>query len=370
MRSSAFRTAGRTLGLALLLGLSILAQAQLVVPTFGTRGAVDEALLADFMRLLRGEIGRQTGFLVSDGDLVTAGLAGSLDPEFAYLSAELYGMRYALSGEVSRAEGNAYTVSLLVADSQEERSSDILVEPLEPGALQAAVGRLAAAVAEFVSPALRLEVGSAGLFVSSTPGEATVFLDGVEVGETSLLDVLMLAPGSYLLELRKEGFLPASRTVTLRENDTEFVNVTLTPVAGGSIIISSTPAAQVFLDGAAVGSSPRTVQASPGSRELTLQRPGFETSTFSVQVQNYRASRVSERLRPVFEHMLFWDSAQGGLLYLDGVLRTGGFIGNPSPGEHRLEWRSGGEVRRFTVTVPETGVFEIDLEGERLVPFE
>lgn len=353
--------------LGLLLGA---AQAQIVVPTFGTRGEVDEALLADFMRLLRSEIGRQTGLLISDGDLVTPGLAGSLEPEFTYLIAQLYEMRYALSGELSRAAGAqaTYTVSLLVADSEAQRSSDVFIESLSPGELQRVVARLAAEVAGFVSPEARLEAGSAGLFVSSTPGEAAVFLNGVEVGSTSALDVLMLKPGSYLLELRKEGFLPASRTVTLRDGETELVNVALTAVAGGSIQVFSTPSAEVLLDGVPQGSTPLTVQAAPGVRELTLQRPGFETSNVSVPVQTYRVSRVERSLRPVFARMLFWDASQGGLFYLDGRLRAGGFVGNPAPGEHLVEWRGGGTTKRFTITLPDEGVFEVNLAAERLEP--
>ncbi len=350
--------------------LGDLAQAQIVAPTFGTRGAVDEALLSDFMRLLRGEIGRQTGLLVSDGDLVTAGLAGSLEPEFAYFSAQLYGMRYALSGELSQTGGARapYTVSLLVADSETQRSTDVFIEPLTPGDLQGVVARLAERVARFVSPTTRLEVGSAGLFVSSTPGEASLFINGVEVGETSALDVIMLKPGSYLLELRKEGFLPASRMIVLSEGETELVNVALTTIAGGSIQIFSTPSAEILLDGEPVGVTPLTVEASPGARQVTLQRPGFQTSTFNVPVQNYRVSRLDEALTPIFERMLYWDGAEGGLFYLDGTIRTGGFIGNPVVGEHLVELRRSSGVTRFSVVVPETGAFEIDFEGERLEP--
>lgn len=354
-----------------LLSLLSLAQAQIVVPTFGTRGEVDEALLADFMRLLRSEIGRQTGLLISEGDLVTPGLAGSLEPEFTYLIAQLYEMRYALSGELSRAERGvqaSYTVSLLVADSEAQRSTDVLIESLNPGALQQVVARLAAEVAGFVSPEARLEAGSAGLFVSSTPGEAAVFLNGTEVGDTSSLDVLMLKPGSYLLELRKEGFLPASRMVTLRDGETELVNVALTAVAGGSIQVFSTPSAEVLLDGVPQGSTPLTVQAAPGVRDLTLQRPGFETSTVSVPVQTYRVSRVERSLTPIFARMLFWDASQGGLFYLDGRLRAGGFVGNPAPGEHLIEWRGAGTSKRFTVTLPDEGVFEVNLTEGRLEP--
>jgi hypothetical protein len=362
----------RAFALCLILACVAAAHAQLVVPRFGTRGQVDEALLTDFMRLLRSEIGRQTGFILSDGDLVTAGLAGSLDPEFAYYIAQLYDMRYAISGEVAQVTAGGvqapYTVTVLVADRDEQRSTDLLTETFNPANLQDVASRLAAHVARFVSPST-LEAGSAALFVSSTPGEATVFVNGVEVGRTSAMDVLMLKPGTYSLELRREGFLPASRTVTLRAGATEFVNVAMTALAGGSIQVVSTPPAQIYLDGVLMGETPMTVAASPGTRILTLQRPGFETSSQSVQVQNYRVSRVDKTLTPVFRHMLFWRPPPGSLVYIDGVLRSGTFLGNPGAGEHRIEVRRTGGGQSFTVTVPDTGVFELDFENERLRPF-
>ena len=359
--------------LAFLLGLGLSAQAQIVVPRFAARGEVDEALLSDFMRLLRSEIGRQTGLLLSDGDLVTSGLAGSLEPEFAYfIASELYGMRYALLGELAREASAAaqasYTVSLLVADSEEQRSTDVLIEAFSPDELPAVASRLAAEVAGFVSQVGRLESGSAGLFISSTPGEAEVFVNGVGVGETSSLEVLMLKPGVYLLELRKEGFLPATRSVTLHANETELVNVALTAISGGSIRVDSRPSAQVLLDGTPVGKTPLTVQASPGARRLSLQRPGFETSVISVSVQNYRVSRVDESLQPIFSHMLFWDAEDVSLLYIDGVLRTGGFVSNPEPGERLIAYRQGGSLQSFSVTVPESGVFELDFASKSLRP--
>ena len=356
-----------------LLGVGL---AQIAVPTFGTRGDVSADVLAQVMSELRGEIARQTGLTLTEGELATAGIAGSLEPRYAYLIAQLDGVRYALSGEVRQVAAGGpqspYTLSLLVADEQTQRSSDVLSESFSLASLPRVAGRLAAEIAQFVEPvpdAPELAVGTAELFVSSQPGGATLYIDGVEVGETSELGMLTYQPGTYTLELRKEGYLSDSRTVTLQTGKPEFVNVMLTEVIGGSVQVSSRPSAEVLVDGVSAGKTPLTIQARPGTHRVSLRRPGFETLSLDVPVQNYRVTQVDETLAPIFRRMLFWDES-AGLLLIDGVLQTGGFAPNVPPGNRRFEVRSGGETTRFVAEVPATGVLEIDVRGERLRPLE
>ena len=369
----------RALLLGCLLGCLLLScslsgrvQAQVVVPTFGTRGEVPPDTVGQVMQQLRAAISRQTGLVVSAGDLVTPGIAGSLDPSFSYLIAELEGLRYALSGQIRRVEGGGsqapFTLSILIADAETERASDIFTEPFGLSSLPEVAARLAERVARFVTPAGDLQTGSAELFLSSQPGQARVYLNGVEVGETSNLDVLMLQPGTYLVEVRKEGYLPETRSLSLRDGQVQLVNIVLTAVVGGSIQVTSRPSATVYLDGEEVGTTPLTVQASPGTRSLSLQRPGFETLKLDVPVQNFRVNQVSETLTPIFARMLVWDPTESGLLSIDGALRSGGFAANLTPGPHRVTARRLGQTVSFSVNVPAQGVFEIDLGGQRLVP--
>ena len=362
--------------LALILSLLFwqLGVAQVVVPTFGTRGQVEDEVLNGVMSELRREIGVQTGLDVSIGDLVPPGIAGSLDPDYAYLIAQLGEGRYALSGEVRRAEAGGtqapYALSILVADDETKRSSDVFNEPFNEESLKDVVERLAAQVTQFVRPVGVLETGEAELFVSSQPSEATVFINDREVGLTSQLDVLMLKPGVYKLELRKEGFLPASRMITLDAERPELINIVLTALVGGSIQISSKPRAEVFIDGVSEGFSPLTVQLSPGTRRVSLQRPGFEILQLEVPVQNYRVYQVNQQLTPIFERMIFWDANEVGLVTIDGVLRSGGFSPEIEAGTHQIEARLGAQSHSFSVEVPETGVYELDVLGQRLVPLK
>src|SRR5690606_30455432 len=211
--------------------LASTAWAQVSVPTFGTRGDVDEAVLSAFMAAFRSAVGAATGLEVRAGERITPGIAGSLDPGLTMLVAEIDATRYAVRREgarVSDGGGHEYTVNLIVVDSQVERATDVISAALDPAAAASAAGDLAAVVAEFTPAVLELLQGDAGLFVSSEPGDAQVFVDGVSIGRTGQLDVAMLRPGRYQVELRKEGFLPEVRMVELRSGDTSFLHVILT----------------------------------------------------------------------------------------------------------------------------------------------
>lgn len=339
----------------------------IVVPAFGVRGEVSEQVLQDFMRVFREAVTARTGLVVNAGELITPGLAGSLEPDLAYFMAELEGARFAVSGEL-RAAADTYAVSMLVADNQTKRSSDVFDEAFSPDtAVQVAVA-LAAEVERFVKPVQGLVQGSASLFISSQPNEAEVFINNNKVGESGTLDVLSLQPGNYQIDVRKEGYLPETAHVELKEGVTEFVNVTLTQVAGGSLQVISTPSSEVLIDDLSVGVSPLTVPALPGTRTVTLQRPGFKSVTRQVQVREYRVTRINESLEPNLERMVFWELSGAGLLTIDGILQSAGYA-ELSPGKHTFTVRQGGQERESVLEIPEQGIFEFDTETLRLEPY-
>ena len=360
-----------------LLSLLPFAPAQVVVPNFGTRGEVPDALRERFMSTFRERLAAQTGLPVAPGELVPPGIAASLDADYAPYIAELGEGRYGISGEIvgpdaGRGRGPDYSVSILVGDRETGEVSDLISQPLVAGEVENAVEPLVEAVVGFLSPASMLPPGSASLFISSKPSDAEVFVSGVRVGKTGALEPLALAPGTYEVEFRKEGFLPYTERVVLQADRTEFVDTLLSPISGGSIQITSNPPAQVYLEGVKMGDrTPLAFRASPGLRELRLSRPGFVSQTISVPVRNFRVSRVPPvTLEPLSDQLLFWDPPSTYLVFIDGLLRPDGYVSNLVPGRHLVELRrTRNRNTRFIVDVPAAGHFELDMEGRRLVPF-
>ncbi len=353
--------------------VAAVAVAQVSVPTFGTRGAVPDEVLTSFMTSFRSAVGAATGLEVRAGERITAGIAGSLDPELSMLIAELDSARYAVSGELARVDEvgpPAYTINLIVVDVQYRRATDVITTSLDPGSPAAAAGDLANLIAEFTTAQLELPAGDAGLFVSSEPGDAQVFVDGVAIGHTGQLDVAMLRAGRYQVEVRKEGFLPEVRMVELRSGDTSFLPVVLTPISGGSVQVTSYPSARVSLDGVPAGRTPATLPALPGIHTLTLERDGFESETHYANVRNYRVTRVETTLTPTSSLVVFWDEQREVLVYVDGSLQTGGYAPGIQPGLREFELVRGAEVRRYLRAVPDRGAFRLDLQTGELLQVE
>jgi hypothetical protein len=72
----------------------------------------------------------------------------------------------------------------------------------------------------------------ASVLVQSRPPGATVMVDGEEMGTTPT--TLALPPGKHTIELRKNGFAAASRTVELESGMRTTSEMRLVPDAGGS----------------------------------------------------------------------------------------------------------------------------------------
>ncbi len=362
----------RALACLLLLTLQV-ALAQISVPTFGTRGVVAPEAVDSFMTAFRAQVGTATGLEVRNGELITPGVASSLEPEFTALIAELDSARYAISGEIAAAAntgGEPYAVNLIVVDAERDRATDLMTAPLDPRAPAAAARELAAAVALFTSAMVELPPGDAALFVSSEPGEAQVFVDGVSIGRTKQLDVAMLAPGRYRLELRKEGFLPDTRMIELRAGDTSFVHVVLTAISGGSIQVAATPAASVLLDDVPSGTTPVALSALPGTHRVTLQRPGFLDETFEVLVRNYLVTRLEATLTPAVSPLVYWAERREVHVSIDGEPQYGSYATDLKPGLRTFELTGPQGTRTFLRAVPDSGVFELDLGSGELVPVQ
>lgn len=111
------------------------------------------------------------------------------------------------------------------------------------------------------------------LSITSTPGEATVLLDGKEIGETPLLQGNILV-GEHELEFVLKDYKPYKTAVTVKESQMESVNVTLSDVF--QAVISSRPAgASLSIDGRASGTTPVKIEMPSGDYDIRIAKPGY-----------------------------------------------------------------------------------------------
>ena len=146
---------------------------------------------------------------------------------------------------------------------------------------------------------LTLEPTAIGLHITTRPPGADVFINGdKQSGQTPL--TIPLAPNSYNLVLRKQGFEPYSDSIKVTENAQTPVDVDLKEKGGhvawaqvGSIPVG----ADIFVDGMPTGKqTPARVEISAGIHNVVLKLNGYQVSHRTVQVTEGSTVKIDESL--------------------------------------------------------------------------
>ncbi|HWZ96703.1 MAG TPA: serine/threonine-protein kinase [Candidatus Dormibacteraeota bacterium] len=148
---------------------------------------------------------------------------------------------------------------------------------------------------------INLEPTAMGLHITSRPAGADVFINGdKQSGQTPL--TIPLAPNTYNLVLRLQGYEPHSETIAVKENAQAQVNVELREKSShiAWAQVDTTPAgATIVVDGVDTGrQSPARVEITAGIHTIALRMDGFQISRRSVEVTEGGTVAVNEKLRP------------------------------------------------------------------------
>jgi eukaryotic-like serine/threonine-protein kinase len=147
---------------------------------------------------------------------------------------------------------------------------------------------------------ITLEATALGLRVVSHPEGADVFINGdKQAGQTPL--TIPLAPNTYNLVMRLQGYEPYTQSVTVKDNLQTQLDIELKP-KGAHVawaqVDSNPPGADIWVDGVPTGKqSPARVEISAGIHTVVLKKDGFQNSRRSVQLTEGGTVNVRESLR-------------------------------------------------------------------------
>jgi outer membrane receptor for ferrienterochelin and colicins len=214
------------------------------------------------------------------------------------------------------------------------------------------------------------------LRIESTPPGATVYLDRRDLGGRGQTPLLIAqAPGAHQVILELEGHHPLTLPANLKRGHEERVSGTLDLIVG-TIRITSTPAARVFVNRAAgalrppdATNTPTVLRLPPGRHSLELEAPGYRARRSDAIVRAGVETKVEislEPLPPPSGTVVLASSVQGAMVFVDGVQR--GFtpaVLDLVAGDHAIEVRGEGYVPwRRTVRVLQDSreFYQIDLD--------
>jgi len=149
---------------------------------------------------------------------------------------------------------------------------------------------------------LRLESLAKGIYISSQPPGADVFINGAkQSGQTPV--TLPLAPGQYNLVLRLQGYEAYAEGIQVKDNIQTQLNVVLnekSPIRVAWAQVSTEPkGAEILVDGTSTGQfTPARIQMPAGLHYITLRLNGFQPAKRTVQVSEGGTVKIEETLRP------------------------------------------------------------------------
>jgi hypothetical protein len=137
---------------------------------------------------------------------------------------------------------------------------------------------------------LNLESLATGLFVSTDPAGADVFINGAkQSGQTPV--TLPLAAGDYKLTLRLQGYDPYSTAVQVKDNAQTELALKLSARSNGRLAwaqVDTMPkGAEILVDGTPTGkTTPSRVELPIGLHTVTLRLAGFKEVRRAVEVSD------------------------------------------------------------------------------------
>jgi serine/threonine-protein kinase len=147
---------------------------------------------------------------------------------------------------------------------------------------------------------IKLESLAKGIFISTQPPGADVFINGAkQSGQTPV--TLPLAAGQYNLVLRLQGYQPYAGPIQVKDNIQTQLNVPLSPKSATRIAwaqVNSVPkGAEIILDGVSTGQfTPARVQVPTGMHTVTLRLNGFQQAKRTFQASEGGTVPIDEAL--------------------------------------------------------------------------
>jgi len=152
---------------------------------------------------------------------------------------------------------------------------------------------------EVIDQKIQLESLLKGLYVTSRPPGADVFIDGAkQSGQTPM--TLPLGPGQFNIVIRLEGYEAYAGQVQVKNNIQTQLNVELIArvVRPAWVDVRSQPAgADILIDGVLTGqTTPARVKTTAGTHRVVLSLKGYRPVTRLIAVDEGQTVQVNESL--------------------------------------------------------------------------
>ncbi|MFQ5646963.1 MAG: PEGA domain-containing protein, partial [bacterium] len=182
------------------------------------------------------------------------------------------------------------------------------------------------------------------LKLTTTPRQARVFINGKIIGKTNFIKELN--PGTYLLHIKRAGYLESKMEVVVESQKTTELNLKLHKTDVGEIVVKTVPeGAKVYIDSQRKGNTPLTLKYyAEGEYRISLEKPGYYTIDKMIRVEGGETTLLEEQMERQVATLDVTTEPSGAKILLDNS--PIGFspltVSRISVGEHVLRARMTG----------------------------
>jgi len=143
---------------------------------------------------------------------------------------------------------------------------------------------------------IMLEPADAVVQIITTPDRANITVDGEFKGQ-SPLEVALAANSRSTINIFKQGYEQATRTVQVKSGDNQTLQVNLNQQIASVRIIADPPDASVYINGILRGNADQTVELSTSAYTIEIRKPGYVDYKTTITPRAGIAQQVSARLK-------------------------------------------------------------------------
>ena len=201
--------------------------------------------------------------------------------------------------------------------------------------------------------------------VSEPESGASVFIDGSNVGTTPYTSEC-LQSGSYTVQVAKKMYKDDSRQVTVNDNETTKVTLTLAPNFAEPMFVCADSEAEIWVNGEKKGLGRWSSRLPAGTYRVEVRKEAHRTTTKQLAIRTGDNSTVTlEAPVPIVGKVSVNSSPFGATIFLDGknVGTTPKILNQVLIGNHELRIeKTGCPSSTRTVIVEEGKMVEVSVE--------
>ena len=170
-----------------------------------------------------------------------------------------------------------------------------------------------------VSAQLKASLGGGSIRVLSNVDKAHVFLDGKDMGAVPI-DIKDVKTGDHVIEVKAPGYQTREEKVAITSGQSAVFKLDLNVSGDGIIkVVSPTPGAEVFIDGASAGRVPAEKGVSTGEHFVVVKVPGHKDFEQKVRIDAGQTVTVSAEPKSV-GRLRILSQPQGAQVTINGQI--------------------------------------------------